>query len=209
MQRATQMEQQTPTPYATNADFCRIFSNEMNSLYLLSFLLTADDAVSEQCFVRGLEDSISGNPVFKEWAHSWARRAIIQTAIRRIGPRPQSVHRSSGFALDVGNSQVIEKAAVAAVVELPAFERFVFVLSVLERYSDQECSLLLNCTRREVVVARIQSRSNPENPWSWPARNRRSLNSPACHRMTIAYLFTIRNRFGTQPTSPRGYIASD
>jgi len=26
-----------------------------------------------------LEDSVKGNPVFKEWACSWARRAIIQT----------------------------------------------------------------------------------------------------------------------------------
>ncbi len=34
-------------------------------------------------------------------------------------------------------------------------ERFVFVMSVLEAYSDQECSLLLGCLRRDVADARI------------------------------------------------------
>ena len=34
------------------------------------------------------------------------------------------------------------------------FERFVFVLSVFERFSDQDCSLLLNCSRREVAAGR-------------------------------------------------------
>jgi len=42
-------------------------------------------------------------------------------------------------------------------VALPAFDRSVFVISVLERYSDQECSLLLNCTRADVMAARIRA----------------------------------------------------
>ena len=60
----------------------------MNSLYLLSFLLTADREKAEQCFVSGLEDAVEGNPVFKEWARSWARRVIILNAVRVINPRP-------------------------------------------------------------------------------------------------------------------------
>ena len=75
------------TQYATSADFHRIFNEEMEGLYLLSFLLTADHKNAEQCFVSGIEDSIKGNPVFKEWARSWARRVIIQNAIRVINPR--------------------------------------------------------------------------------------------------------------------------
>ena len=46
-------------------------------------------------------------------------------------------------------------ARIAAITALPAFERFVFVISVLERYSDQDCSLLLGSTRAEVIAARI------------------------------------------------------
>ena len=56
--------------YATADDFRRIFDENMNSLYLLAFLLTADHGRAEQCFVSGLEDAVGSNRVFKEWAHS-------------------------------------------------------------------------------------------------------------------------------------------
>src|SRR6267154_1854379 len=77
-----------PTPYASKADFGQIFHEDMNELYLLSFLLTGDREKAEQCFVFGLEDAVEGSPVFKEWARSWARRAIIQNAVRLVNPRP-------------------------------------------------------------------------------------------------------------------------
>jgi hypothetical protein len=85
--------------YADSDDFCRIFDENMNSLYLLAFLLTADHARAEQCFVSGMEDTVDGNPVFREWAHSWSGRAIIQNAVRFAKPRPGDVsvaHDMSG-----------------------------------------------------------------------------------------------------------------
>jgi len=48
-------------------------------------------------------------------------------------------------------------AAIATVLALGDFERFVFVLSVLERYSDQDCSILLSCSREEVRTARVRA----------------------------------------------------
>ena len=36
-----------PTPYASGADFCRIFDKEIDGLYLLSFLLTSDRKKAE------------------------------------------------------------------------------------------------------------------------------------------------------------------
>ena len=78
----------SPMPYASNGDFQRIFHEDMNGLYLLSFLLTADHEKAEQCFVSGLEDAVNGNRVFKEWARSWARRVIIKNAVKVINPRP-------------------------------------------------------------------------------------------------------------------------
>src|SRR5437899_10530307 len=74
--------------YATTDDFRRIYDENMSSLYLLAFLLTADHRSAERCFVSGLEDAVGGNPVFKEWAHSWARRVIIQNAVSLIKLRP-------------------------------------------------------------------------------------------------------------------------
>ena len=70
----------TPMSYASSGDFHRIFNEEKDNLYQLSFLLTADHEKAQQCVVSGLEDAVKGNSVFKEWARAWARRAIIRNA---------------------------------------------------------------------------------------------------------------------------------
>ena len=145
-----------PTSYASNGDFCRIFHEETDSLYQLSFLLTAECDKAQQCFVAGLEDSLKGSRVFKEWARSWARRAIIQNAVRVINPRPMGENVPSSFNSS-GRTLVAEPAEIAAILELAPFERFVYVMSVLERYSDQDCSVLLGCSRRDVNAARIRA----------------------------------------------------
>ncbi len=144
---------QTTTPYATQADFRRVFQEDMNRLYLLSFLLTGERDLAEQCFVSGLKMSSEGNPVFKEWATSWARRTIILTAIRMVRPRLGDPQRSSVPPKSAGPS-AISRAEIANIIALPPFGRFVFVMSVLECYTEQECSLLLGCTRREAMEAR-------------------------------------------------------
>ena len=95
MLEARKITNQEPTPYATGADFCRIFQKDMNRFYLLSFLLTGDHSMAERGFVRGLDDSSKGNPVFKKWAESWARRTIIQNAIQMVRPRPTDGSTSS------------------------------------------------------------------------------------------------------------------
>ena len=149
-----------PTPYASSADFCRIFDEDMNDLYLLSFLLTADREKAEQCFVSGLEDAVEGNPVFKEWARSWARRAIIQNAVRAINPRPVERGGSSRSTSVDNRDKALppqQQVEIAGVLELEPFDRFVYVMTVLERYSDHECSLLLSCARREVLAARTRA----------------------------------------------------
>jgi DNA-directed RNA polymerase specialized sigma24 family protein len=50
-----------------------------------------------------------------------------------------------------------EREETVAILGLRPFERFVFVMSVLERYSDQDCSVLLGCARRDVVAARLRA----------------------------------------------------
>jgi hypothetical protein len=128
MPEATQTTR--PTPYASSDDFCRIFNQEMDGFYLLSFLLTADREKAEQCFVSGLEDSMKGNPVFKEWACSWARRAVIRNAVRVINPRPmEGQDRSNSASLNgAAKTPAEEREEIAAVLKLGPFERFVYVL---------------------------------------------------------------------------------
>jgi hypothetical protein len=146
----------SPTPYASSDDFCRVFYERTDELYQLSFLLTGDHEKAEHCFVSGLENSVKGNRVFKEWARSWARRAIIQCAVRVVNPRPVNEDPPSSSKRS-SNTWAVEPGGTAAVLELMPFERFVYVMSVLERYSDQDCSVLLGCARRDVVVARVRA----------------------------------------------------
>jgi hypothetical protein len=148
-----------PTPYASSDDFRRVFDEDMNSLYVLSFLLTADHEKAEQCFVSGVEDAVEGNPVFKEWARSWARRVIIVNAVRAINPRPMEENSRSSSAPVSGNRKTppAEQVEIAAVLALEPFERFAYVMTLLERYSDLDCSLLLGCARRDVVAARTRA----------------------------------------------------
>ena len=149
-----------PAPYASRADFCRIFEEDMSGLYLLSFLLTADRKKAEQCFVSGLEDAADGNLVFKEWARSWARRAILQNAVRVVNPRPgKGFERLSSASIHSDDKVPLteQEAEVAAVLRLEPFERFVYVMRLLEHYSDHECSILLGCARRDVLTARTRA----------------------------------------------------
>ena len=138
--------------HATSEDVCKVFAEDVEGLYLLSYMLMASHEKAERCFVGGLEDSVNGNSVYKQWARSWARRRIIQCAIRTMAPGLQHADDE----LDVEAESEVNPA-LAAILHLAAFERFVFVMSTLEGYSDQECSILLGCSRGEVVTARTQA----------------------------------------------------
>jgi hypothetical protein len=93
--------------YASLGDFCRIHVEQMNSLYLLSLLLTADTQKAEQCFISGFDDSVSHRFVFKERASFWARRSIILQAIRfslcilPLQHRPPPINRCVAQTLTV------------------------------------------------------------------------------------------------------------
>ncbi len=148
MSQGTQIYRTGSTNYATSEDFCRVFSERMSDLYLLALLLTADAGKAEQCFVAGLEDSAKGNRVFKEWAYSWAQRTVIQRAIRVVQP----LHAGRTVSEENAVTQEIEPR-LREILKLAPLERFVFVMSVLEKYSYQECSLLLGCSRQTVANA--------------------------------------------------------
>jgi hypothetical protein len=138
--------------YAMSEDFCRLFKEDVEGLYLLSYMLMGNHEKAERCFVGGLEDSVNGNSVYKQWARSWARRRIIQCAIRTILPGLQ--HADDELNVEAESEG---NPALDAILHLATFERFVFVMSTLEGYSDQECSILLGCSRGDVVAVRTQA----------------------------------------------------
>ena len=144
--------------YASFGDFCRIYVERMSGLYLLSLLLTGDPQKAEQCFISGFDDCVSNRFVFRERASFWARRSIILQAIRLLRPRPNDEGELNKAKLLPSRGSVPTKVRMhpsfARIVELDPFERFVFIMSFLEKYSVQECSLLLGCFRGDVIRAR-------------------------------------------------------
>jgi DNA-directed RNA polymerase specialized sigma24 family protein len=151
--RSRRSPRQQANEYATQGDFQKIFSEDMAGLHLLAYLLTADSSAAEQVFVAGLEDSIHGNPVFRQWARSWSQRAIIKRAIKAVAPSPNEP-RNAAVSVQPQTGKPDLDLLVQAIAKLATFERFVFVLSVLEGYSVSECATLLACTLQDVVSAR-------------------------------------------------------
>ncbi len=147
--------------YASREDFHTIFSEHLNELYQLSFLLTRDPAKAERCLVGGIEDCVAENRVFREWARSWAKRTIVQNAIRELKPRPSHSNSplSETISPHIGQLSIGPGGhfAIDAVLGLEDFDRFVFVMSVLEHYSEHDCALLLGCSARDIREGRTRA----------------------------------------------------
>jgi DNA-directed RNA polymerase specialized sigma24 family protein len=141
--------------YATAEDFCRIFHEDMSGLYWFALVLTADETKAEQCFVAGFEECIQGNSVFKDWARSWSRRVVIKNAIRRATPVPGAPNGPS--TTSVGEPVSDADTSLPALRSLRPFERFIFVMSVLEGYADRDCATLLGCSSTQVAKARARA----------------------------------------------------
>lgn len=142
--------------FATPEYFCRIFTEHIDELYQLSFLLTRTGGKAERCLVASLEDCANGNPVFCPWACSWAKRTIIKNAIRELKPRWGNSYESSPHPpslLDQPLNGSRRCFQIDAVLELEDFERFVFAICALENYSQRECALLLECSLSAVREA--------------------------------------------------------
>jgi len=131
-----------------------MFQDDMNRLYFLCFALTAEHGKAEQCFLAAMEDCLKADGVFQNCAQRWSRRMVILRATQMLRPVRSP---DENLPLPSGSSQseaLAAPAVLAALIDLPSFERFVYVMSVLERYSVQECAVLLHSSRKEVFQAR-------------------------------------------------------
>lgn len=142
--------------YATHSDFCAAFREQLDRLFLLALLLSGDELTAEKCLLTAFDTCVDGSLVFRESTASCSRRSVIKTAIR-FTLRASSDSSHSDL---VGNRTELDlnhDASLKRVQELSPFDRFVFVMSVLERYSDRECSLLLDCAIGDILPARIRA----------------------------------------------------
>lgn len=143
--------------YATNVDFRETFAKDLKPLYLLAFLLTGRHTEAERCFVTTIEDALTANRVFRGWEGCWSKHRLIVNAIHLVfsGPTQDGVKPDACYNFDVESQRRSTLSAVATLAS--PLQRFVFVLSVLERYSQRECALLLGRTPREVAEARVHA----------------------------------------------------
>jgi DNA-directed RNA polymerase specialized sigma24 family protein len=150
-----------PRESTSDIKFCNLFRQEMDGLYLLAFLLTANPETAEQCFISSLEECMGGVAVNEEWAHSWAKRVVIKNAIRLVAPH---VHHSRSEVLPRFRQKECEPSepspdnrTLMSLHTLGDFERFVFVMTVLEQLSDRDAALLLGCLADEIRAARVRA----------------------------------------------------
>ena len=147
--------------FATCEDFRELFIEDMESLYLLSFLLTGNYDKAEQCFLEGLDECVNGISVFREWADFWTRRIMIRQALRMTATHPGFLRWAPSLVESPGESVLskasLQRIAYTRVLALEDFERSVFVLSMLEGYSTQTCALLLAVSQKEVLEARARA----------------------------------------------------
>ena len=148
------MSRSAPVETVSSAqnDICQTFKQDMKVLYLLCLLLTGSEHYAEQCFVSSLSDSINLRATFADWNTSWIRHVVVRNAIRMM---PLVMNNKDEISPS-RQSGVISSAnpALHRVLRLETFERFVFVMSMLEGYSDHECAKLLRASAREVSIAK-------------------------------------------------------
>jgi hypothetical protein len=129
--------------YAAEQDFCKIFHAEMQSFYQLALMLTGSHTKAEQSFSAALSDCLRATGTFKAWALSRSRLAVIERAIKNAEPALREV--------PAGVSKQME-----AILRLDVFDRFVYVLTVLETYSVRDCAILLRRRVTEINAARLR-----------------------------------------------------
>lgn len=142
--------------YAKHSDFCDVLTNDTKPLYLLAFLLTANHKQSEQCFVATVEKAFKEQAVFRRWARSWVKRRLIKSAIEIVSPA-SARNGQKRDRWSAGQHETQRECEIDTVTKLDAFERFVFVMSILERYPIWDCALLLGCSMNKVAQARMQA----------------------------------------------------
>jgi DNA-directed RNA polymerase specialized sigma24 family protein len=141
---------------ANRPDLCKVLERGLKPLYLLAFLLTANHKTAEQCFAATVEQALNEPAVSKDRVRSYFKRSLITNAIAELAP-PSAAGSEEAAPWSRGQQKAVGDDEIGAVTRLPPLERFVFVMSVLERYSDGECSLLLGCSTRNVALARMRA----------------------------------------------------
>jgi DNA-directed RNA polymerase specialized sigma24 family protein len=141
------------TETATRTTFCKILKQEMEPLYLLALLLTADPQLAEECFLATVEETFEDVTVFNDWALAWIKHGIVKHAVRRIFREPSRTGVAGVVWSFKGDGE--RTSPIDCLIQLSPLERFVFIMTSLEGYSLRKCAALLNRSMDELSHAKV------------------------------------------------------
>ena len=151
------------TDYATAEEFESLFESKRGPLLHLAMLLTANSEMAAQILRLALRDCRFNGSVSADWILPWARRTIVRNAIRVVFPpisalatqtTNDDVHHGISLAIPAATTLRVD---VPSIVKLPDLERLVFVITVLEHISLQDCALFLARSTKEVCDAQMRA----------------------------------------------------
>ena len=151
--------------YAVNDGFQQLFAAEMTDLFRLSLNLTADIDMAERCLILAMRECLQSNCAFnsRELSRAWARRVVIRNAIHLAQAEESrkpggSLSETTSYAQPQPNQHRATTVPESlAVLNLPDFDRLVYVICVLEHYSIAHCALLLSRSEKDVNDARVRA----------------------------------------------------
>jgi hypothetical protein len=154
--------------YASKEEFVILFESERIALLRLALLLTANSGAADRCLALALRECIADSYVFRDWALTWARRMVIRSATTlAMGSGEQSFVRTNSnaekeLAKFSANDSLALPAEFHAILGLQMLDRFVFVICVLERYSINDCALLLSESPQDICGSRQRATDQVE-----------------------------------------------
>lgn len=146
--------------YATMDDFRKLFASDMEDLFCLAFLLTADAEKAELCLLLTMQECTATGSVFKWWLPVWTANALMRNGIRIVTGSPicpprkisqNGAHSSTSRSKKRAMNRLDESAVI---LQLSDFDRLVYVISLVEHYPTRDCAALLGRPPQEVVDAR-------------------------------------------------------
>lgn len=141
--------------YTTDDDFEQLFAAEIDDFFRLSLELTANAEIAERCLIDAMRDCFGRSTISKGFARVWARRMVIGNAIRLVLgiENYNACNMGCEIHLQPTKYRTKELRESVAILELPDFDRLVFVTCVLERLCLLDCALLMRKSPKDVSDA--------------------------------------------------------
>lgn len=150
---------QTEVEYATADDMQKLFVAAMKDLFCLAFLLIANSERAEDCVIRSMRECFRNRYILKERLPDWVRDSVVRNGMKIVrdidglsfGDAPRD---SIPLVPEPSQPSIGTTDYSAGILELSNFDRLVYVICILERYTSGRCAMLLGMSREQVWDAR-------------------------------------------------------